>query len=235
MTVELTRLELSAAEVRGAAARSRDAKASRRMLALALVLEGRSRDEAARSCGWIGRRCVTGCTATTRLGWPACPIDRAVMVRGRGFRPSSRDRSRNGLRTAPTWRETAWCAGAASICRRGSCGSFPSACTSARWAGCCGSCHSAHVGAPAAPAKPARGAGAFQREFASLMTAAVPAEAAGKPVEVWFSDEARVGRQGTLTRVWARRGSRPRAPATDAIPGPGCSGRCARRGKPARR
>lgn len=51
MTVELTRLELSAAEVRGAAARSRDAKASRRMLALALVLEGRSRDEAARSCG----------------------------------------------------------------------------------------------------------------------------------------------------------------------------------------
>jgi DDE superfamily endonuclease len=44
------------------------------------------------------------------------------------------------------------------------------------------------------------------------MTAAVPAEAAGKPVEVWFSDEARVGQQGTLTRVWARRGSRPRAP-----------------------
>ena len=35
---------------------------------------------------------------------------------------------------------------------------------------------------------------------------------AGKPVEVWFQDEARVGQQGTLTRVWARRGSRPRAP-----------------------
>jgi transposase len=51
MTVEVTRLERSAAELRGAAARSRDAKASRRMLALALVLEGRSRDEAARSCG----------------------------------------------------------------------------------------------------------------------------------------------------------------------------------------
>ncbi len=44
------------------------------------------------------------------------------------------------------------------------------------------------------------------------MTAALPAEAAGKPVEVWFTDEARVGQQGTLTRVWARRGSRPRAP-----------------------
>ena len=30
-------------------------------------------------------------------------------------------------------------------------------------------------------------------------------------MEVWFQDEARFGQQGTLTRVWARRGSRPRA------------------------
>ena len=44
------------------------------------------------------------------------------------------------------------------------------------------------------------------------MKAALPKEAAGKPVEVWFQDEARVGQQGTLTRVWARRGTRPRAP-----------------------
>jgi DDE superfamily endonuclease len=42
--------------------------------------------------------------------------------------------------------------------------------------------------------------------------AALPEEAAGKPVEVWFQDEARVGQQGTLTRIWARRGGRPRAP-----------------------
>ena len=38
------------------------------------------------------------------------------------------------------------------------------------------------------------------------------AAAPGTPVEVWFADEARVGQQGTLTRVWAKRGSRPRAP-----------------------
>ncbi|MCC6426621.1 MAG: hypothetical protein IT435_07345, partial [Phycisphaerales bacterium] len=31
-----------------------------------------------------------------------------------------------------------------------------------------------------------------------------------KQVEVWFQDEARVGQQGTLTRQWAPRGSRPR-------------------------
>jgi len=30
-----------------------------------------------------------------------------------------------------------------------------------------------------------------------------------KTVEVWFQDEARIGQQGTLTHVWAERGSRP--------------------------
>ncbi len=44
------------------------------------------------------------------------------------------------------------------------------------------------------------------------MKGALPAEAVGKPLEIWFQDEARVGQKGTLTRVWARRGSRPRAP-----------------------
>ncbi len=32
----------------------------------------------------------------------------------------------------------------------------------------------------------------------------------GEEVQVWHEDEARLGQQGTLTRVWARRGSRPR-------------------------
>lgn len=44
------------------------------------------------------------------------------------------------------------------------------------------------------------------------MKTALPPAAAGKPVEIWFQDEARVGQQGTLTRIWARRGSRPRKP-----------------------
>ena len=32
-----------------------------------------------------------------------------------------------------------------------------------------------------------------------------------KRVEVWLQDETRIGQQGTLTRVWADRGSRPSA------------------------
>ena len=51
MAVEVTRRELSAAELRRAAARSRDANAARRMLAIALVLDGHSREAAAAACG----------------------------------------------------------------------------------------------------------------------------------------------------------------------------------------
>lgn len=49
--VAITRTELDAAGLRRAASQSRDADAARRMLALALVQEGRTRTEAARLCG----------------------------------------------------------------------------------------------------------------------------------------------------------------------------------------
>jgi hypothetical protein len=43
--------ELTASDLRSAAGKSRDAKAARRMLALALVLEGVDRTRTAESCG----------------------------------------------------------------------------------------------------------------------------------------------------------------------------------------
>ena len=51
MAIAIVRSELNAAGLRQAAGRSRDANAARRMLALALVMEGASRTEAARCCG----------------------------------------------------------------------------------------------------------------------------------------------------------------------------------------
>jgi len=48
--VAITRPGLTAADLRETAARTQDAKVARRALALALVLEGRSREEAAQSC-----------------------------------------------------------------------------------------------------------------------------------------------------------------------------------------
>jgi hypothetical protein len=37
----------------------------------------------------------------------------------------------------------------------------------------------------------------------------LPASAAGKAIEVWFQDEARVGQKGSIEYVWAPIGSRP--------------------------
>jgi hypothetical protein len=52
----------------------------------------------------------------------------------------------------------------------------------------------------------------YIKNFTDLVRAALPETAQDKPLEIWFQDEARVGQQGTLTRLWARKGSRPRAP-----------------------
>ena len=49
------------------------------------------------------------------------------------------------------------------------------------------------------------------KNFPALVAAVLPPRAAGKTIEVWFQDEARVGQQGTLSYQWAPRGSRPPA------------------------
>jgi transposase len=49
--ISITRKELTAAELGSAAGRAKDARAARRMLAIALVLEGKDRETAATSCG----------------------------------------------------------------------------------------------------------------------------------------------------------------------------------------
>ncbi len=35
----------------------------------------------------------------------------------------------------------------------------------------------------------------------------------GTPIEVWFQDEARLGQKNGQTRIWAKKGTRPRLPA----------------------
>jgi hypothetical protein len=56
MTVAITREELSAGDLRREARRCRDARAARRMLALALVMEGHSRMEDEPQRGSSARR-----------------------------------------------------------------------------------------------------------------------------------------------------------------------------------
>jgi hypothetical protein len=68
MTVAITRQEPGAVELRREAKRCRDAKAARRMLALALVLEGRSRAEAARAAGMDRQTLMAWTTPATPSG-----------------------------------------------------------------------------------------------------------------------------------------------------------------------
>jgi transposase len=52
---------------------------------------------------------------------------------------------------------------------------------------------------------------AFTENFKTIVQAELPDEVTqdGRPIEIWFQDEARVGQQGTLSRIWAPIGSRP--------------------------
>ena len=73
--LEISRTDRTGAELRALSGRCRDGAQVRRILAVAMVLEGRTRTEAAeevRSLGatfvelaWIGKPCATGFTVTT--------------------------------------------------------------------------------------------------------------------------------------------------------------------------
>lgn len=81
MAVQITRTGLDSAGLRRAAAQSRDSSAARRMLALALVLDGRSRTEAATLCGmdrqtlrdWVHRYNEFGLSGLSNLVSPGPP------------------------------------------------------------------------------------------------------------------------------------------------------------------
>jgi len=93
MTIAITRTDLDARGLRAAAARAKDAAAARRMLALALVLEGRNRTEAARAAGmdrqtlrdWVhsyNAQGLQGLTNRPNHGAPKCQADCGAGGRG---------------------------------------------------------------------------------------------------------------------------------------------------------
>ena len=185
MAVEITRRERSAGELRREAGRTKDAKASRRMLALALVLDGRSRTEAAESCGmdrqtlrdWVHRYNAEGLAGL---------FDRPC----RGARPcSTRSRWaswRRSSRRGRTRRRTASCAGGGSTSAGSSSGASGFASRSGRWAR-----PSAGSASPSSPHGPVtrretRKPKSYIKSFADLARAALPDDAKGKPLEVWF-------------------------------------------------
>jgi transposase len=50
----------------------------------------------------------------------------------------------------------------------------------------------------------------FKENFVDRVKEEIPEHIKLKNVDIWFQDEARVGQQGTVTRIWAEKGTRPR-------------------------
>jgi transposase len=79
--IAVTRQDMTAAQLRAAAAKSRDAQAARRMLAIALVLEGVNRKTAAETCGmdrqtlrdWVHHYNAEGVAGLTNRRSPGPP------------------------------------------------------------------------------------------------------------------------------------------------------------------
>src|SRR5918997_5995240 len=193
MAVAITRRDLSATELRRKAARSRDADAARRMLAIALVLDGHSRADAAASCGmdrqtlrdWGHRYNAEGLAglANRRAPGPAPRLSAEQEAAVERWVEQGPELERDGV---VRWR----CRDLQErIGREFGLG-----------------LHERTVGKLLAklrfrrlsvrlhhPRSDPAAQAAFQGGFAELVRAAVAGVVRGTPVEIWFMDEARVG------------------------------------------
>jgi len=52
----------------------------------------------------------------------------------------------------------------------------------------------------------------FRHNFSQLVQEILPGNVPGEDVLLYFQDEARIGQKGMLSRIWARKGKRPRIP-----------------------
>jgi transposase len=132
--IEITRQDLSISQLRAEAARTADAKQARRLLAIAMVLDGHSRLVAARRpVPWTGKRCVIGrkpakgSSWRSQLEWLAEGIrynadglasfsDRPRPGRQPRLAEAQRSEVAKWVETALTSRPMAWCAGAVLTC-----------------------------------------------------------------------------------------------------------------------
>ncbi|MGH9807239.1 MAG: IS630 family transposase [Terriglobia bacterium] len=210
--VTLTRLDMTASQLRSAAKRAKDGSAARRMLALAMVFDGADRKTAAETCGmdrqtlrdWVHRYNAEGLSGLydRPLPGPAPKLSAEQLAELAGLVEAGPDPARHGV---VRWRRVDL---RDELERR-----FGVA------------LHERSVGKllaklgyrrlsvrPRHPQTDEEAQQAFKKNFAATVAAKLPDHAKDKPIEIWFQDEARIGQQGTLTRVWAKRGTRPRAP-----------------------
>lgn len=206
----IARTDLTAANLRERATRAKNTRMARRMLAIAMVLDGYTRHAAAEACAmdrqtlrdWVlrynedgldglcdrphpgRRRSLTTEQEAEVCAWVEAGPDLAVdgVVRWRRIDLRDRIEARFDVEF-----------------HKRSIGKLLRRLNFRRMSG-----------RPQHPKSDEGRQEAFKKNFADLVQAAIPESAAGKPVEFWRQDDARIGQQGTLTRLWAKRGSRPR-------------------------
>ena len=66
---------------------------------------------------------------------------------------------------------------------------------------------------PRHPAQDGEIVEAFKKNFQRTLKAHLAVLPKGKPIEIWFQDDARIGQKNGIVRQWARRGTRPRQSA----------------------
>ena len=212
--VKVTRTTHTAEDLRVLARSGKDARQNARLLMAALVLEGVGRAEAGRMTGmdrqavrdWAPRYNAEGpegLRGRRRVG-RACFLDEDRLSVVRGWVEAGPDPARDGVvrwRVRDIRRKIEEAFGVAyadeSVRRLLRREGFRRV-----------------SGRPEHP----RGDAVARSEFRSAFSVRVKARvremlgssALSQPVEVWFQDEARVGQKGMMSRLWARRGSRPR-------------------------
>ena len=160
--VAITRMDMSAADLRAAAKRSANAKQGSRILAIAMVLDGFSREEAARLCGmdrqtlrdWVHRYNKEGLEGLADRARSGRPASLSWVEQGKFASWVKRPSISPG---------TASCGSGAPICVTASSPSLASPCTNAAWVSCSGGSTSAVFPFARNTAIRCRGPGDFQK------------------------------------------------------------------------
>jgi transposase len=208
--ITVARTEHTAEALREFAAKSRDGAQVRRLLAIALILEGRSRTEAAALSGmerqtlrdWVHRYNAEGIAGLADL--------RRSSGRPPFLGPAQMAELKELVNQGPdpeTDRVVRW----RCVDLRGE--------VIERFTV---TVHERTIGKwlrklkftrmqprPFHPKKDAEAQETFKQSLAGLLKYYLLSSVAATPIEIWFQDEARVGQKGTLAYVWAQTGSRP--------------------------
>jgi transposase len=209
--VEL-RQDIGADDLRRFATRAKDASQARRLLALAAVLDGMNRAEAAR-IGGMDRQTLRDWAPRFNQHGP----DGLIDVKPPGRRPRLSDEQKQVLKRlveadpdpetdgVVRWR----CVDLKRIVRE----RFGIDLSEVSLGRVLKQLGFSRISArPQHPKQDPAAIEAFKKNFPAQVAEVVNALAPGTPIEVWFQDEMRVGQKNSLVYQWARRGSRPCQP-----------------------